>query len=73
MNTIFPFDIIALLFIQNNSKFKQAKIRLPRSVDVNSACLSESLGDKGLFRSANILQGADVVLGVVVLLFLLSL
>ena len=45
------------------------------SVDVkfifNSACLSASLGDKGLFSSANILQTADVVRWVVFLLFLL--
>ena len=35
------------------------------SVDVkfifDSACLSTSLGDKGLFSSANILQIADVI------------
>ena len=35
------------------------------SVDVkfvfDSACLSASLGDKGLFSSANILQIADVI------------
>ena len=45
------------------------------SVDVkfifDSACLSASLGDKGLFSSANILQIADVVHWVVFLLFLL--
>ena len=45
------------------------------SIDVkfifNSACLSESLGDKGLFSSANILQIEDVVRRVVFLLFLL--
>lgn len=35
------------------------------SVDVNSACLSESLGDKGLFSAANILQIVDVVRRVV--------
>ena len=29
------------------------------SIEVNSACLSESLGDKALFGSANILQIAD--------------
>ena len=40
------------------------------SVDI-SACLSASLGEKGLFRSANILQKADVVRRVVFLLFLL--
>ena len=45
------------------------------SIDVkfifNSACLSASLGDKGLFSSANILQIEDVVRRVVFLLFLL--
>ena len=44
------------------------------SIDVkffDSACLSANLGDKGLFRSANILQVADVVRRVVFLLFLL--
>ena len=45
------------------------------SIDVKfifySACLSASLGDKGLFSSANILQIADVVRWVVFLLFLL--
>ena len=45
------------------------------SVDVkfisDSSCLSANLGDKGLFRSANILQIADVVRRVVFLLFLL--
>ena len=37
----------------------------------DSACLSVSLGDKGLFSSANILQIADAVRRVVFLLFLL--
>ena len=37
----------------------------------DSACLSESLGDKGFFSSANILQIADVVHQIVFLLFLL--
>ena len=44
------------------------------SIDVkffDSACLLANLGDKGLFRSANILQVADVVRRVVFLLFLL--
>ena len=45
------------------------------SIDVkfifDSACLLASLGDKGLFSSANILQTADVVRRVVFLLFLL--
>ena len=44
------------------------------SVDVkfisDSSCLSANLGDKGLFRSANILQ-INVVRRVVFLLFLL--
>ena len=44
------------------------------SIDVkfifDSACLLASLGDKGLFSSANILQTADVVRRVVFLLFL---
>ena len=37
----------------------------------DSACLLASLGDKGLFSSANILQIADVVRRVIFLLFLL--
>ena len=37
----------------------------------DSACLSASLGDKGLFSSANILQIADAVRRVVFLLVLL--
>ena len=37
----------------------------------NSAYLSASLGDKGFFSSANILQIGDVVCRVVFLLFLL--
>ena len=37
-----------------------------------AACLLASLGDKGLFSSANILQIADVARWVVFLLFLLS-
>ena len=37
----------------------------------DSAYLSASLGDKGFFSSANILQIADVVCRVVFLLFLL--
>ena len=44
------------------------------SIDVkfvfDSACLSASLGDKGLFRSSNILQIADVICRVFFLLFL---
>ena len=39
----------------------------------DSACLSASLGDKGLFSSANILQLAGVVRRVVFLLFSLFL
>ena len=62
--------IIVLLFILNNSQFiKQAKTCLPLSIIRDSACLSASLGDKGLLSSANIPQIADVVLGVVFLLF----
>ena len=45
------------------------------SMNVNlvfdSACLSASLGDRGLFISANFLQIADVVRRVVFLLFML--
>ena len=45
------------------------------SIDVkfifDSACLLASLGDKGLFSSANILQTADVLQRVVFWLFLL--
>ena len=37
----------------------------------DSACLSASLGGKGLFSSANILQIADAVRRVVLLLFFL--
>ena len=37
----------------------------------DSACLSPSLGDTGLFSSANILQIADVVRQILFLLFLL--
>ena len=37
----------------------------------DSACLLASLGDKGLFSCANILQIADVVRRIVFLLFLL--
>ena len=37
----------------------------------DSACLSASLGDKGSFRSANILQIADIVRRIVFTLFLL--
>ena len=44
----------------------------PFNVEFNSRCLSGSLGDKGLFRCANILQIADVVRRVVFLLLLLS-
>ena len=41
------------------------------SVDDNNACLTGGLGDKGMFRSADILQIAEVVHRVVFLLFLL--
>ena len=57
-----PNSIIVLLFLQNNSKLenKLKHANLGRCID--NASLSGSLGDKGLFRSANILQTADVVL-----------
>ena len=65
-------SIIVLLFIQNNLWFKN---KLKHAFDVkfifDSACLSASLGDKGLFSSANILQIASVVRRDVFLLFLL--
>ena len=38
--------------------------------ECSAECLSASLGDKGLFSSANILQIADIALRVVFLLFL---
>ena len=60
-----------LLFIQNNSYFtnKLKHAYLHRSTSI--ACLSASLGEKGFFRTANILQIADVVRRVVFLLVLL--
>ena len=65
----------ASLLIQNNSKFNQNNLKLAYlgrcSVYIDSASLSRNLGDKGLFRSANILQITDVVLRVAFLLFLL--
>ena len=58
---------IALLFIQNNSqlknKVKHAYLRLCQ-VHLDNGCLE----DKGLFRSENILQMADFVRPVVLLL-----
>ena len=60
-------SLIVLLFIQNNSWFKN---KLKHAyvcrcyVHLDSACLEV----KGLFRSANMLQIADVVKRVVVLL-----
>ena len=48
-----PNSIIVLLFIQNNSSFKNKlkHTNLHRCyVHLDSACLSGSLGDKGLFR-----------------------
>ena len=60
---------IVLLFIQNNSQFKNKLIDV--QFIFNSACLSASLGDKGLISSANILQIADVIHQVVFFLFLL--
>ena len=68
-----PNSIIALLFIQNNCKFKnEVKHAYLRryQVHIDSASLSGSLGDEELFRYANILQIADVVRRVVFLLFL---
>ena len=60
-----------LLFIQNNSYFtnKLKHAYLHRSTSI--ACLSAGLGAKGFFRTANILQIADVVRRVVFLLVLL--
>ena len=62
-------SIIVLLFIQNNSQFKNMAKHayLHRSIDVKFIFDSARLG---LFSSANILQIADVALRVVFLLFL---
>ena len=62
-------DNTVLLFTQNNSQFKNKLIDVKFIFD--SARLSESLGDKGLISSANILQIADVFHQVVFSLFLL--
>ena len=67
-NTV--FINIVLLFIQNNSyfenKLKHAYLH-PHSLRFifDVTCLSANSGDKGLFRSASILQIADVVRRVV--------
>ena len=59
-----PNSIIALLSIQHNPWFKnKLKNAYLHRFKINSssiACLSESLGDEGLFSSANILQIEDV-------------
>ena len=64
---------IALLFIQNNSNFKN-KLKMLTSVDVKFTSIVHLLREivhKGLLRSANILQIADVVRRVDFSLFLL--
>ena len=65
-----PNSITVLLFIQNNSYFKNMAEHayLHRSIDVKFVFDSAHLG---LFSSANILQIADVALPIVFLLFLL--
>ena len=59
-----PNSIIVLLFLQNNSKFKN-KLKhsnLGRCKHIDNASLSGLiLGDQSLLRSANIFQIADVV------------
>ena len=59
------FNIIALLFLQNNSKFKlkQAIYHANRGwcMFMYNAFLSGSLGYKGLLSAVNMLQIADVV------------
>ena len=62
-----PNSIIVLLFIQNNSQFQPVSMLSSSSI----SCLLASLGDKGLFSTANILQIAVLVRRVVVLLSLL--
>ena len=68
-----PNSIIVLLFIQkiflSQNKLKHAYLH--RCLFFDSECLSASLGDKGLFSAANILQIADVVRQVAFMLFLL--
>ena len=49
----YPLEIIPSL--------KQAKTSINVKFILDSACLSASLGDKGLFNPANILQIADVI------------
>ena len=63
-----PNSIIVLLFIQNNSQFKNMAKHtyLHRSIDVKFIFDSARLG---LFSSANILQIADVALRAVFSLF----
>ena len=59
------FNIIALLFLQNNSKFKLKQAiyhaNLGWCMFIYNAFLSGSLGDKGLLSAVNMLQIADVV------------
>ena len=49
------FNVIVLLFIQSNFEFKNILTSIDVKFIFDSACLSASLGDKGLFISANIL------------------
>ena len=49
------FNVIVLLFIQSNFEFKNMLTSIDVKFIFDSACLSASLGDKGLFISANIL------------------
>ena len=51
----FEFNVIFLLFIQSNFEFKNMLTSIDVKFIFDSACLSASLGDKGLFISANIL------------------
>ena len=59
------FNIIALLFLQNNSKFKLKQAiyhaNLGWCMFIYNAFLSGSLRDKGLLSAVNMLQIADVV------------
>ena len=66
-----PNSIIVLLFIQNNSQFKNIWLKhayLHRPIDVKFFFNNNKR--LGLFSSTNILQIADVALRVVLLLFL---
>ena len=60
-----PNSIIALLFIQNNSNFKTSLNMLTfvavKFISIVPVYIWGGLGDEGLFRSANILQIADIV------------